>query len=282
MNIKGYTHLQSGKVRELFSVDNDDNQILVVASDRISAFDYVLEPEIPQKGEILTQISLIWFDLLKDIIPNHLIKEQKLPDICRSHAMLCQKLNMISVECVARGYLTGSAYQEYIKTGKYLDINLPKGLNDGDKLPEPIFTPAIKAEVGGHDENVTFSKIVDICGYDLATSLRDKTLEIFNKATIISQKIGYTLIDTKFEFGFDRDGILTIGDEVLTPDSSRYLDENGNSIDKQYVRDFLLKESGWDKSSGVKPPKLPDAVVKKTHELYLSALERFRSLNANV
>jgi phosphoribosylaminoimidazole-succinocarboxamide synthase len=281
----GLTHVGSGKVRELFAVGDD--AILLVASDRISAFDYVLPTEIPDKGAVLTALSLFWFDLLSEIVPSHVIttKVDEYPPELKPHAeqlrgrsMLCKRLAMVPVECVARGYLTGSGLKDYNATGEVCGIALPAGLVDGSKLPAPIFTPATKAEVGLHDENISEDAVVAAVGRELTDELKRLTLGIFDRASVHAGERGIILADTKFEFGHDENGTLTLGDEVLTPDSSRFWPADTYapgkaqpSYDKQYVRDWLV-ESGWDKNS--EPPALPDEVVERTRAKYVEAYER--------
>ena len=281
----GLTHVGSGKVRELFAVGDD--AILLVASDRISAFDYVLPTEIPDKGAVLTALSLFWFDLLAEIVPSHVIttRVDEYPaelkpytEQLRGRSMLCKRLAMVPVECVARGYLTGSGLKDYHATGEVCGIALPAGLVDGSKLPAPIFTPATKAEVGLHDENISEDAVAATVGRELTDELKRLTIGIFERASVHAGERGVILADTKFEFGHDENGVLTLGDEVLTPDSSRFWPadtyEPGKaqpSYDKQYVRDWLV-ESGWDKNS--EPPALPAEVVEKTRAKYVEAYER--------
>jgi phosphoribosylaminoimidazole-succinocarboxamide synthase len=284
LELPGWRHFYSGKVRDLYEPITDHprgNVVLVVASDRISAYDWVLPTEIPGKGAILTALSLWWFDQIKDIVPNHTV-EAPVPEAVVGRAMVCQRLDMFPVECVARGYLTGSGLAEYNSTGDVCGVPLPAGLVDGSKLPHPIFTPATKAELGLHDENVSFEKVVAEIGEADATALRDLTLRLYERAHEIARAKGIILADTKFEFGRDARGEIIIGDEVLTPDSSRFwpadLWEPGRaqpSYDKQFVRDWLTSpESGWDRNSGEAPPALPDAVVERTRERYLEAYDR--------
>jgi phosphoribosylaminoimidazole-succinocarboxamide synthase len=281
----GLTHLGSGKVRELFAVGDD--AILMVASDRISAFDWVLDTPIPDKGAVLTGLSVWWFDQLADVVPNHLVaaKVDDYPpelkghgDALRGRSMLCKRLAMVEVECVARGYLTGSGLKDYDKTGEVCGIALPPGLVDGSELPEPIFTPTTKAPVGQHDEAITYDDVVAQVGEDLARELRDTTMRIYRRGTELAAKAGILLADTKVELGHDTNGVLTLGDEVLTPDSSRFWPADQYapgkaqpSYDKQYVRDWL-KSSGWDMKSP--PPPLPAEVVEKTRAKYVEAYER--------
>ncbi|MFI7419138.1 phosphoribosylaminoimidazolesuccinocarboxamide synthase [Nonomuraea sp. NPDC049684] len=268
-------HLHSGKVRDLY--ETDEGLLLMVASDRISAFDYVLEPGIPDKGAILTQMSLWWFDQLKDVVPNHILARG---DDARS--VVCTPLRMVQVECVARGYLTGGGLSEYRATGTVSGVPLPPGLEDGSRLPEPIFTPSTKAPQGEHDEPISFDQVVAEVGAETAGELRRITLDVYTRGAEIARERGIILADTKIELGWDADGVLTLGDEVLTPDSSRFWPADEwqpgraqPSFDKQYVRDWLLSpESGWDKSSGNPPPRLPEHVVERTRQRYLEAYER--------
>ena len=281
---EGWRPIYSGKVRDLYEPTAPHPRgdvVLVVASDRISAYDWVLPTEIPGKGAILTALSLWWFDQIKDIVPNHTV-ESPVPAAVQGRAMVCKRLDMFPVECVARGYLTGSGLVEYRASGDVCGVPLPDGLVDGSRLPHPIFTPATKAELGLHDENVSFDKVVAEIGNDDATALRDLTLRLYERAHEIARGKGIILADTKFEFGRDASGAIVLGDEVLTPDSSRFWPadewEPGHaqpSYDKQYVRDWLTSPaSGWDRESGEAPPFLPDAVVERTRERYLEAYDR--------
>jgi phosphoribosylaminoimidazole-succinocarboxamide synthase len=272
MTLQGWKHFRSGKVRDLYT--NENGELLLVASDRISAFDYVLPTPIPNKGKLLTQLSLFWFEYLKDIVPNHIIAKT-VPAEVEGRAVLAKPLTMFAIECVARGYLTGSGWVEYQKSQTVCGIPLPAGLLDGSKLPEPIFTPATKADVGDHDENIDFDRAVQIVGLENAQALRKLTLALYTKAHDYAATRGIILADTKFEFGTDEEGNIVLGDEALTPDSSRFWSANewkpgGSqpSFDKQYVRDWLLS-SGWDKAST--PPELPDDVIAKTQERYTTA-----------
>ncbi len=273
--IDGWKHLRTGKVRDLYS--NADGEILLVASDRISAFDWVLPSEIPNKGAILTQLSLFWFELLGDIVPNHIITED-VPNSVMDRAVIVEPLEMFEIECVARGYLTGSGLAEYKENLAVCGNALLDGLVDGSKLPESIFTPATKAEVGDHDINIDFKSAAMIVGDEVAEELRDITLSLYNTAADFALSRGIILADTKFEFGRSADGIITLGDEALTPDSSRFweLDEwtpgrSQSSFDKQFVRDWLIS-SGWDKKSP--PPELPNEIIEKTAMRYEEAFER--------
>jgi phosphoribosylaminoimidazole-succinocarboxamide synthase len=279
LDIPGARHLHSGKVRDLYDLDG---RLLMVASDRISAFDFVLSPGIPDKGEILTRMSLWWFDQLADLVPNHVVSTE-VPERVRGRALICEKLEMFPVECVARGYLTGSGLIDYNATGAVCGVTLPPGLVDGSRLETPIFTPASKAEMGDHDENITFSDVERLVGETSAAALRDLTLQIYARAEEIARQRGIILADTKFEFGTRADGTIVLADEVLTPDSSRFWPADvyapgrptPPAFDKQYVRDWLLSaESGWDRASDLPPPALPSEVVAKTRERYVQAYER--------
>ena len=272
--IPGWHHIYSGKVRDLYESDDASlsHLILVVASDRISAFDTVLSPEIPNKGEYLTSLTNWWFDRLD--VPNHLSQEIAVPEEVAGRAMVCKKLDMFPVECVVRGYISGSGYKDYLATGEICGNKLPAGLAFGDKLPEPIFTPAFKAELGDKDENITFERVVELIGKDNANFLKKMSLEIFAKASELALKAGLILADTKFEFGINpANGEITLGDEVLTPDSSRYWSEEAwlagdrkDSFDKQQVRNWLA--ANWDPTSGTNPPELPLEVVEQTTSKY--------------
>jgi phosphoribosylaminoimidazole-succinocarboxamide synthase len=278
----GLTHVHSGKVRDLYATDT--GHLIMVASDRISAFDFILPNPIPDKGRILTAMTVWWFDQLKDIVDNHLIavEDELIPDDWRGRAMLCKKLDMIPVEAVARGYLTGSGLLDYQATGSVSGVALPSGLVDGDKLPEPIFTPASKAPVGEHDENVSYETVAHQIGHKTAAQLKQLTLEIYAKAAGIAADRRIILADTKFEFGLHPcSGEMLLGDEVLTPDSSRFWPADSYrpgqaqpSYDKQYVRDWLTSPaSGWDRKSEQPPPPLPDDVVAATRQRYIDAYE---------
>lgn len=277
--IPGATHLHSGKVRDLYELASGD--LLMVASDRISAFDHVLSPGIPDKGEILTRMSSWWFAQLEDIVPNHVISTD-VPDMVAGRAVVCENLAMYPVECVARGYLTGSGLIDYRATGEVCGVPLPDGLDDGSRLPSPIFTPATKADLGEHDENVTFEAVVETVGAETADRLRELTLAVYERAEGIARERGIVLADTKLEFGARPDGTIVLADEVLTPDSSRFwpaddLRPGGPqpSYDKQIVRNWLLSpESGWDRASDTPPPTLPAEVVDRTRARYIEAYER--------
>ena len=272
----GLPLIHAGKVREMYALPDGD--VLMVATDNISAFDHVLPTPIPGKGAVLTQLSLWWFERLRDLVPDHVVSVD-VPDAVRGRAVVVEKLDMVPVECVARGYLTGSGWAEYQRSRTVCGVPLPDGLRDGDKLPAPIFTPAIKARLGEHDENVDFATIARLHGDELAVRLRDLTLEVYARAERITAGRGIILADTKFEFGRRDDGTLVLADEVLTPDSSRFWDaelwrpgESLPSFDKQYVRDWLAEQSGWDRETT--PPELPAEVVEATRARYVEAYER--------
>jgi phosphoribosylaminoimidazole-succinocarboxamide synthase len=263
--IAGWKHLRTGKVRDLYT--NEKNELLLVASDRISAFDWVLPTEIPGKGKILTQISLFWFEMLSDIVPNHIISTD-VPAAVAGRAVIAKPLQMFAIECVARGYLTGSGWAEYKNNQEVCGNKLPAGLTDGSKLPESIFTPATKAEIGDHDININFAQAAEIVGADDAAELKRLTLALYDRAKDFAASKEITLVDTKFEFGRDANGVITLGDEALTPDSSRFWDRDQNSFDKQYLRDYLV--TVWDRES--EPPTIPQEVVEKTAAKYEEAL----------
>jgi phosphoribosylaminoimidazole-succinocarboxamide synthase len=297
VDLPGWTHTYSGKVRDLYvpepgspaAVEHGD-VVLVVASDRISAFDHVLSTPVPGKGVVLTQLSLWWFEQIADLVPNHVVTADVgpagVPEAVAGRAMVCRRLEMFPVECVARGYLTGSGLVEYRAGAAVCGVPLPAGLVDGSRLPEPIFTPATKAALGEHDENVSFDVVADLVGRAEAEQLRDLTLAVYRRAEEIARERGVILADTKLELGRAVDGpdagSMVLGDEVLTPDSSRFWPaddwEPGRaqaSFDKQYVRDWLTSEaSGWDRSSDAPPPALPDEVVRRTQERYRDAFRR--------
>ncbi len=295
--LTGWAHTYSGKVRDLYVPDTTaagaairaahGDVVLVVASDRISAYDHVLDTPVPGKGVVLTQLSLWWFDLLADLLPNHLVTAETAPDgvptSVAGRAMVCRRMTMLPVEAVARGYLTGSGLVEYRAGGAVCGVPLPSGLTDGSRLPAAIFTPATKAELGEHDENVSFEHVAEVIGTQDATAVRDLTLAVYSRAEQAARARGVILADTKLEFGRPVDGPhagqIVLGDEVLTPDSSRFWPaaawEPGHaqpSFDKQYVRDWLTSpDSGWDRASDVPPPPLPDDVVERTQQRYLEA-----------
>ena len=292
-----YTFIASGKVRDLYEMD--DGSLLFVASDRISAYDFVLPTPIPDKGRVLTAMSIWWFEQLADVVPNHLLSTDVPPEFT-GRAMICERLDMLPVECIARGYLTGSGLADYRRTGAVSGIPLPPGLVDGSRLPKPLFTPSTKAPIGEHDENISLGDVEDTVGPEVAAELERLTLAAYGRAEEIARARGIILADTKFEFGRRRDSgaqgvqsaagsggvTIVLADEVLTPDSSRFwpadLYEPGHaqpSYDKQYVRDWLTSSaSGWDKSSEQPPPPLPDDVVAKTREKYIEAYERLTGL----
>jgi phosphoribosylaminoimidazole-succinocarboxamide synthase len=311
LDLDGWRHVYSGKVRDLYvPADTPEGgraeRMLVVASDRVSAFDHVLSPGIPGKGVLLTTLSLWWFDQLAGAdggrsIPNHLVPSRVLtlgpdgipntaddvvsliPEAVVGRAMVVQSLDMQPIECVVRGYLTGSGWAEYVAEGTVCGIRLPEGLSNGDRLPEPIFTPAFKAPMGEHDENISFERTVEIVGRERAEELRELSLEIYRRAARTAESRGLILADTKFEFGLDENGVMTLADEVLTSDSSRYWDaaawESGKtpeermaSFDKQIVRDWLA--ANWPSPRVGEPPRLPDEVVERTAARYRELLER--------
>ncbi len=283
-------HLASGKVRELFTVGDD--LLLVVATDRISAYDHILPTEIPDKGAVLTALTVWWLEQTVDIVPNHLVscsvddypaELAPFADVLRGRSMLCRRLAMFPVECVARGYLTGSGLVDYRATGSVCGVPLPAGLEDGSRLPSPIFTPATKAEQGRHDENVSFDAVATVVGEGVAAELSRLTLAVYARARSLAEPRGVIVADTKLEFGRDTDGRITLGDEVLTPDSSRFWPADAwqpgrtqPSYDKQFVRDWLTRESGWDRHSA--PPSLPPEVVERTRTKYVEAYERLTGL----
>lgn len=298
-DLSGWKHVYSGKVRDLYVPDLDalggdhplGDVVLVVASDRVSAFDFVLEPGIPGKGKVLTQLSLWWFDQLKDIVGNHVVStavsklptDGLIPAEVAGRAMICRRLEMFPVECVVRGYLTGSGLVEYKQNQEVCGVPLPGGLTDGSRLDAPIFTPAAKAEVGEHDENITYEEVAMRVGLAAAEQLRDLTMRVYETAEEIARNRGIILADTKFEFGSDPvTGEILLGDEVLTPDSSRFWDaklwkpgKSQESFDKQIIRDWLASEaSGWDPKSQTPPPELSEEVIKATQERYAQAYSR--------
>ncbi|MFJ4861374.1 MULTISPECIES: phosphoribosylaminoimidazolesuccinocarboxamide synthase [unclassified Streptomyces] len=289
VQVPGLVHLHTGKVRDLYR--DEDDRLVMVASDRMSAFDWVLPTEIPDKGRVLTQLSLWWFDQLADLVPNHVISTDLpagAPADWAGRTLVCRNLDMVPVECVARGYLAGSGLAEYNETRTVCGLGLPEGLVDGSELPAPIFTPAAKAAVGEHDENVSYEEVARTAGAETAALLRQTTLAVYGRARDIARERGIILADTKFEFGFDpKDGTLVAADEVLTPDSSRFWPadqwEPGRpqpSFDKQYVRDWLASpESGWDRKGELPPPALPEEVVARTRAKYIEAFERLTGLS---
>ncbi|MGZ4491171.1 MAG: phosphoribosylaminoimidazolesuccinocarboxamide synthase [Nocardioidaceae bacterium] len=277
--IDGAEHVHSGKVRDLYRLG--DGRLLMVASDRISAFDFILDTPIPDKGVILTRMSLWWFERLADLVPNHIVSTD-VPDAVRGRAVVCEGLDMFPVECVARGYLTGSGLLDYRAGGEVCGVALPAGLEDGSRLPEPIFTPATKAALGDHDENVSYDEVAGRIGEDRAAQLRTLTLAVYGRAEETARDRGIVLADTKLEFGARADGTVVLADEVLTPDSSRFWPADEwrpgraqPSYDKQIVRNWLTSPaSGWSRDSGEPPPSLPDEVVERTRSRYIEAFER--------
>jgi len=283
--LSDYQHVASGKVREIYRVDDD--HLLLVASDRISAYDFILDSVIPDKGRILTAMSVFFFGLVD--APNHLAgppDDERIPQEVLGRALVVHRLQMLEVECVARGYLTGSGLLDYQATGKVCGIALPPGLVEASKFAEPLFTPATKAELGSHDENISFERVVELVGAVTANQLRDRTLQIYVQAADHALTKGIIIADTKFEFGTDRDGNLLLADEIFTPDSSRYwpADEYRpgvvqNSFDKQFVRNWLTSpESGWDRHGTEPPPPLPPDVIDATRARYIDAYERISGL----
>ena len=278
-----YEHIYSGKVRDLYRTPDD--RLLFVASDRISAYDWVLPTTIPDKGRILTSLSKWWFRKLEGVVPNH-VASGRIPKAVAGRAMICERLEMLPIECVVRGYLAGSGLTDYLATGQICGNGLPPGLKDGSELPKFLFTPATKAALGEHDENVTFDEVIVEIGQEEAQELKRMSLAVYEVALETSRERGLILADTKFEFGFARSGKnagrIVLADEVLTPDSSRYWDAATwspgapqPSFDKQFVRDWLTSpESGWDRHSHTPPPPLPDHVVEQTRAKYVEAYER--------
>jgi phosphoribosylaminoimidazole-succinocarboxamide synthase len=280
-----YRHLASGKVRELYRIDDD--HMLFVATDRISAFDYILDTAIPDKGRILTAMSVFFFGLVD--APNHLAgppDDPRIPAEVLGRALVVRRLDMVPVECVARGYLTGSGLLDYQRTGAVCGIHLPAGLVEASKFDQPLFTPATKAEIGAHDENIPFERVVEMVGEDRAAELRDLTLKTYSQAAEHALTKGIIIADTKFEFGADDEGRLVLADEVFTPDSSRYWPADSYtegrvapSFDKQFVRNWLTgPDSGWDRHGSQPPPPLPPDIVQATRERYIEAYERISGL----
>ena len=279
----GLRHLYSGKVRELYQTAS--GVLLLVATDRISAFDYVLDTPIPEKGKILTQLSAWWFDRLTDIVPNHLV-DAPVPAEFAGRTLACRPLSMLPVECVARGYLSGTGLADYRQDGAVAGITLPAGLTDGARLPAPLFDPDTKAPRGEHDENLTSAGLVALVGEQTAADLERITLAVYQRGADLAAERGIIVADTKIELGFDSDGVLRLADEVLTPDSSRFWPADSwqpgrsqVSFDKQFVRDWLTSPAaGWDRDSGEPPPPLPDDVVEQTRQTYVTAFERITGL----
>ena len=273
--------ISSGKVREIYEVDDD--KLMMVVSDRISAFDVILPTPVPDKGKVLNRIATFWFDYVKDVIPNHIIttKFEEFPEEFqkeefRDRSMLVRKLKMLPIECIVRGYITGSGWKSYLETGSVCGIELPSGLKESEKLPEPIFTPTTKAEVG-HDQNIDFDGVCELLGRNLAEKVKNKTIEIYQKCSEYARTKGIIIADTKFEFGLDENGALVLADEVLTPDSSRFwpasdyeIGRSQKSFDKQYMRDWL-KKNNWDAEN---PTPIPEDVIQTTRAKYIEAYER--------
>jgi phosphoribosylaminoimidazole-succinocarboxamide synthase len=275
----GLRHLYTGKVRDLYQTA--DGTLVLVASDRISALDYVLQTPIPDKGKILTQLSLWWFERLADVVPNHLV-DAPIPAEFAGRAMACRTLRMVPVECVARGYLTGTGLADYRRDGTVCGIALPQGLENGSQLPEPIFDPDTKAPQGQHDQNMTMAEVIALVGEQTAADLSRITLSVYQRGAALAKERGIIVADTKIELGFDDAGQLRLADEVLTPDSSRFWPaetwqpgRSQPSFDKQYVRDWLTSpQSGWDPAGQEQPPPLPAEVIERTRERYIAAYER--------
>ena len=280
-DIPGLKLINKGKVRDIYDLGN---KLLIITTDRISAFDVVLEPGVSDKGRALTQLSLFWFEYLQDIIPNHLLSDsveelnisEKLRKVLRGRSMLVKKAKPVAAECIVRGYLVGSGWKEYQESGTVCGIRLPAGLEQAAQLPEPIFTPSTKAEIGDHDENISFARMEEILGKDVAAQVRDASISLYKKAADFAREKGIIIADTKFEFGIYEDKVILI-DEVLTPDSSRFwpaetyrTGENPPSFDKQFVRDWL-ENTGWDKTPPA--PMLPEEIILKTRQKYIDAFE---------
>ncbi|TMS53712.1 phosphoribosylaminoimidazolesuccinocarboxamide synthase [Mycobacterium sp. DBP42] len=283
--LSDYQHLASGKVRELYRID--DEHLLFVATDRISAYDYVLDSQIPDKGRILTAMSVFFFDLIS--APNHLAgppDDKRIPADVLGRALVVKQLKMLPVECVARGYLTGSGLLDYQASGSVCGIPLPPGLGEASKFDEPLFTPATKADIGEHDENISFDHVIDLVGPALANQLKERTLQTYIQGADHALTKGIIIADTKFEFGVDQDGTVVLADEVFTPDSSRYWRAETyrqgvvqDSFDKQFVRNWLTgPDSGWDRHGGTPPPPLPEEIVAATRGRYIEAYERISGL----
>ena len=283
--LPGYEHIYSGKVRDLYAPLDEagtprTDQVLLVASDRISAYDFILSTPIPDKGKVLTQLSLWWFEQMADLVPNHVISTD-VPDEVAGRAVLVERLDMVPLEAIARAYLTGSGLADYRETGSVCGVALPEGLTEASKLAEPIFTPTSKAEIGDHDEPMTYAEAEQLIGADRAAQVRDLTVRILARGNEIAAERGILIADTKVEFGVRGDGTLVLADEVLTPDSSRFWPaadyvegQAQNSFDKQFVRDWLTSEaSGWDRKSGQEPPALPQEIVDATRAKYIEAYE---------
>lgn len=283
--LSDYQHLASGKVRELYRIDDD--HLLFVATDRISAYDYVLDSEIPDKGRILTAMSVFFFDLVS--APNHLAgppDDERIPAEVLGRALVVRRLKMLPVECVARGYLTGSGLLDYQASGSVCGIPLPAGLGEASRFDEPLFTPATKADIGEHDENISFAQVIELVGPELANQLKARTLQTYLQGADHALTKGIIIADTKFEFGVDQHGDVVLADEVFTPDSSRYWRAEAyqqgvvqDSFDKQFVRNWLTgPDSGWDRRGDTPPPRLPDEIVTATRDRYIEAYERISGL----
>ncbi len=283
--LSDYQHLASGKVRELYRIDDD--HLLFVATDRISAYDYVLDSEIPDKGRILTAMSVFFFDLVS--APNHLAgppDDERIPAEVLGRALVVRRLKMLPVECVARGYLTGSGLLDYQASGSVCGIPLPAGLGEASRFDEPLFTPATKADIGEHDENISFAQVIELVGPELADQLKARTLQTYLQGADHALTKGIIIADTKFEFGVDQHGDVVLADEVFTPDSSRYWRAEAyqqgvvqDSFDKQFVRNWLTgPDSGWDRRGDTPPPRLPDEIVTATRDRYIEAYERISGL----
>lgn len=290
--LPGWVHVSSGKVRDIYAPAGQEapDRLLLVTSDRISAYDYILPTPIPGKGEVLNQLAVWWMGRLADVVPNHLLSTAfdpadplSVPKEVEGRAVVAKALDMIPIECVVRGYLTGSGLVEYTASRTVCEIPLPEGLQEASCLDKAIFTPAAKAELGDHDENISFTRACEMVGADLAARLRDTSIALYEGARAIAAERGVIIADTKFEFGIDREsGSLVLGDEILTPDSSRFWPADEwvpgrvtPSFDKQYVRDWLAsEESGWDRASGEQPPALPESVVAATRDRYVEAFTR--------
>ena len=283
--LSDYQHLASGKVRELYRID--DEHLLFVATDRISAYDYILDSQIPDKGRILTAMSVFFFDLIS--APNHLAgppDDERIPAEVLGRALVVKRLKMLPVECVARGYLTGSGLLDYQASGSVCGIGLPAGLGEASKFDEPLFTPATKADIGEHDENISYNTVIDLVGPELANQLKERTLQTYQQGADHALTKGIIIADTKFEFGVDEHGTVVLADEVFTPDSSRYWRAETyrqgvvqDSFDKQFVRNWLTgPDSGWDRHGDTPPPPLPEEIVAATRARYIEAYERISGL----
>ncbi len=286
VSLPGYAHVYSGKVRDLYApLDPDtgtarEDALLLVASDRLSAFDFILDTPVPDKGEVLTRLSLWWFEQLRDLVPHHVLSTD-VPAAVAGRAVLVRRLDMLPVECVARAYLTGGGLREYVASGHVSGVRLPDGLVDGDRLPSPVFTPSTKAPEGEHDEPMSYPQVEAAIGPELAARARELTVAILARGNEIAAERGILIADTKVEFGVEH-GDLVLADEVLTPDSSRFWPADSwepghpqRSFDKEFVREWLTSpDSGWDRASGSPPPPLPPEVLERTRAKYVEAYER--------